>query len=94
MSDEEDDDSAVFELLRQAITAKCASAVGWPHLAVAAARECRRLAEQVIVELSPACARSTVDVELADAGTTETLGAALSRLYPRAVNEPVEGDEL
>ena len=94
MSDEDDDESAVFELLRQAITAKTAAEVGWPHLATAAARECRRLADQVVIELSTACARTTVDVEMADAGT-EPLEAALARLYPRLVDdEDILGREV
>ena len=91
MSDEEDDESAVFELLRQAITATTASQCGWPNLATRAARECRRLAEQVVIELSAACARSTADAEMADAGT-EPLDAALRRLYPRRVDD--EPDEV
>ena len=84
-------ESSALSLVQMAITAKTAAEVGWPHLATAAARECRRLADQVVIELSTACARTTVDVDIADAGTTETLSAALSRLYPRAV---VESDEV
>jgi len=86
-------ESAALALVRCAITAKTAAEVGWPHLATAAARECRRLADQIVIELSTACARTTLDVDIADAGTTETLGAALARLYPRTLNESDEVEE-
>jgi hypothetical protein len=83
-------ESAALALVRLAITAKTASEVGWPHLATAAARECRRLADQVVIDLSPARAKTTVDVELADVGGTATLGAALAKLYGRALDESEE----
>lgn len=90
MSDEEDD-SATLALVRLAITAKCASEVGWPHTATAAARECKAVADRIVIELSTACARSTAESERADAGN-EPLEAALRRLYPRTIDDADEVD--
>ncbi|HEY5454140.1 MAG TPA: hypothetical protein VIJ96_01595 [Acidothermaceae bacterium] len=89
---DDEPESATLALVRLAITAKCASEVGWPHTATAAARECKALADRIVIELSTACARSTAESERADAGN-EPLEAALLRLYPRRVDESGEVEE-
>jgi hypothetical protein len=86
----DDPETAAVALVRLAITAKCASEVGWPHLATAAARECRALIDRIVVALSPACARTTVDEEFEQVGGISTLGAALALLYGRALDESGE----
>lgn len=90
MTDDEPESAAV-QLVRLAITAKTAGEVGWPHLATAAARECKQLADQVVIELSTARARTTLDAELADVGDVGTLGAALAKLYGDAISD--EGEQ-
>ena len=82
-------DLGLYLLVRLAITAKCAADAGWPHLATAAARECKVLVDRLVVELSPACSTVSVDVELDDVGTAGTLPAALARLYGRALVEGI-----
>jgi hypothetical protein len=84
---DDDSETPALALVRLAVTAKTASEVGWPHLATAAARECRALADQVVIELSTACGRTSVDTELEQVGSLGTLPAAPARLYGRSLDE-------
>jgi hypothetical protein len=60
------DDSALalgLELVAIAVAAKVASDIGCPRLAIDAARQARRIAEQMVIALSPLLAATRPEIE-------------------------------